>query len=596
MQVQELQAKEFLAHLRRHPMPEIMDDECFAALASVEAQYGGTITHGAGLEVRLGEEAQYVDYIMNIDVENLPDINSLWYELDYAEFLKASRTGEKIQPCLFANTDAEKSLDAAYWDALLPPFLGEARANNLRPALDRVIERLPHRAYIKQIGTMTSRGELDVMRLVIMFPSWETIPDGLAAIGWQGDTEKLRDALAPWRETKTIAVNIDLGEKGVFPKIGVEVFSRWRHPLLVDKFLVRLEEAGLCLPSKADALRRWIRFRPDGDPFIQTLIAYFKLNYKDGKITEAKAYLEQSPYTHHHYFDAYEFPTRLDMEVTENHDGLPVGEDFALISECAENHVRCLRFYGGEQYEHLDCLLAVCREREIHTEVVLAAEASRERLSQIIEAGADSFLVEIETPTETDAGMAALSSLRELGFSKVRGKWFLHRENADELATVVQSIEKSGAEELIISGMCTNPENHRFPSREQLEQAARFIQSYENAPGMKLSVDSCFSPLRAYLGGEDPKQNGNRGITRGCEAGRSFCAVRADGKFSPCLHLPAAGETGPLAEYWKRSLTLQGLREDENSAHCAACAYKRRCLPCPATGEAIAKCPLSGQE
>ena len=52
MQVQELPAKEFLAHLRRHPIPEIMDDECLNALASVEAQYGDTITHGAGLEVR----------------------------------------------------------------------------------------------------------------------------------------------------------------------------------------------------------------------------------------------------------------------------------------------------------------------------------------------------------------------------------------------------------------------------------------------------------------------------------------------------------------------------------------------------------------
>ena len=77
MKVKELSAKCFLAHLRRHPMPEILDDECLAALASVEAQYGGTVTHGAGLEVRLGEEARYVDYIMNIDEKNIPGIESL---------------------------------------------------------------------------------------------------------------------------------------------------------------------------------------------------------------------------------------------------------------------------------------------------------------------------------------------------------------------------------------------------------------------------------------------------------------------------------------------------------------------------------------
>ena len=68
MIVQELPMREYYAHLRRHPIPEIMDDACLAAVANVEAQYGNTITHGAGLEVRLGEQARYVDYIMNIDV------------------------------------------------------------------------------------------------------------------------------------------------------------------------------------------------------------------------------------------------------------------------------------------------------------------------------------------------------------------------------------------------------------------------------------------------------------------------------------------------------------------------------------------------
>ena len=103
--------------------------------------------------------------------------------------------------------------------------------------------------------------------------------------------------------------------EGVLEKIGVEVFSKWRNPVLADRYIGRMEEAGLCLPFKAEALRRWTRIRPDGDPFIQTLIAYFKLNYRDGRITEAKAYLEQTPYPHHHYYDAYDRPVRLDLEL-----------------------------------------------------------------------------------------------------------------------------------------------------------------------------------------------------------------------------------------------------------------------------------------
>ena len=151
--------KDFLAHLHRHPIPEIMDEECLADLESVKAQYGDTITHGAGLEVRLGKEARYVDYIMNIDETVIPNVESLWYEIDYAEFRKARETGEKISPCLFANIKFTHQ-DAAAWDAFLPPFLGEDRAKKLRAPLERVMENLPKGASFKQIGTMTSRGEI----------------------------------------------------------------------------------------------------------------------------------------------------------------------------------------------------------------------------------------------------------------------------------------------------------------------------------------------------------------------------------------------------------------------------------------------------
>ena len=422
--------KDFLAHLHRHPIPEIMDEECLADLESVKAQYGDTITHGAGLEVRLGEEARYVDYIMNIDETVIPDMESLWYEIDYAEFRKARETGEKISPCLFANIKFTHQ-DAAAWDAFLPPFLGEDRAKKLRAPLERVMENLPKGASFKQIGTMTSRGELDVMRLVIMFPGWETIPDGLAAIGWRGDTAALREALAPWRETEKIAVNIDLGENGVLPKIGVEVFSRWRHPLLVDMFITRLEAAGLCLPSKAEALRRWIRIRPDGDPFIQTLIAYFKLNYRDGKIAEAKAYLEQSPYVHHHYFDAYERPVYVDFMLKNGEGTLPVGEALKRLDECGKERIRRVRFLGdAAAYEHLDRLLAECKSGGLSATVVLPAERIPDsRLGEIFALGAEAYIAELGADGEPEETIRAL--LRAGLSNRTAARWIMTRENAE---------------------------------------------------------------------------------------------------------------------------------------------------------------------
>lgn len=618
MEEKELAVKSWLAHLRRHPVPEIVSAECMAALSSVEAQYGETESYGAGLEVRLGNPAAYVDYIMNIDEENIPKVKSLWYEIDYEEFSRAAATGKRIEPCLFANVGEEDY--RTFWDEVLPPFLGEERAKRLRAPLDRVTAHLPEKAFIKQIGTMTSRGELDIMRLVIMFPSWESIFPGLTAIGWQGDTAELASALQPWKESQKIAVNIDLGADGVLPKIGIEVFSRWRHPLIVDKFIMRLEDAGLCLPEKGEALRRWIRLRPDADPFRQTLINYFKLNYKDGKITEAKAYLEQTPYINHHYFDAYEFPGRVDFYLRDGERELSADSALQLLARCGENRLRRARFMGIEGYGALGRLLGGCRENSIRAEVSLTEPVSREALEIMIAAGADSFLMDMDGET----GWAAnIETLRSLGFAGFRLRWFMHRDNAQDLPQIIHRAGETGAQELIITGMkpCDSGLRRENPTRGQLIAAAEIINAWlkENlrdgdavnepqdggpdaAPGanetaedetksrMELTVESCFSPLRAVMGGTDEKKNGNRGIGRGCEAGRFFFAVKADGSFTPCPYLDAQETYDSITDYWDHSPSLKKIRGQ--SGH-EGCPYARRCLPCVAAIKGADDCPVN---
>ena len=592
MEEKELAVKNWLAHLRRHPMPEIVSEECMAALSS------------------------------------------LWYEIDYEEFSRAAATGKQIEPCLFANVGEEDY--RTFWDDVLPAFLGEERARRLRAPLDRVTERLPEKAFIKQIGTMTSRGELDIMRLVISFPSWESIFPGLTAIGWQGDTAELASALEPWKESQRIAVNIDLGADGVLPKIGIEVFSRWRHPLIVDKFIMRLEDAGLCLPEKGEALRRWIRFRPDADPFRQTLINYFKLNYKDGKITEAKAYLEQTPYINHNYFDAYEFPGRVDFYLRDGERALSADSALRLLAQCGENRLRRARFMGVEGYEEFDRLLGVCRENSIRAEVSLAEPVSREALEQMIAAGADSFLMDMEEET----GWAAnAETLRALDFAGFRLRWFMHRGNAQDLPRVIRRAGETGAQELIITGMkpCSPGLRRENPDHGQIIAAAEIINAWQKenlrngdtanelqdgaakeaqnvdaanelqdgvpaaAAGtdetagtdaksrMELTVESCFSPLRAVMGGADEKRNGNRGIGRGCEAGCWFFAVQADGSFTPCPYLDAQETYGSITEYWEHSPLLKNIRKQ--SGH-EGCPYARRCLPCFAVIREACDCPV----
>ncbi len=600
MIIQELPMREYYAHLRRHPIPEIVDDACLTAVANVEAQYGNTITHGAGLEVRLGEKARYVDYIMNIDVEHIPFVSSLWYEIDYAEFAK----GGPIEPCLFTNLALAEHSYSELWDKMLPPFMGERRALRLRAPLDRVTAALPKGASIKQIGTMSGRGELDIMRLVIIFSVWESVFEGLKAIGWQGSTEALREALEPWKETKNVAVNIDLGEAGVLPKIGIEVCSNWRHPLLMDKFIARLEEAGLCLPAKGEALRRWIRIRPDGDPFIQTLIAYFKLNYKDGRITEAKAYLEQSPYIHHHYFDAYDRPLRLDMELADGQKILPVGKALALIRDCGQNRVRRVRLTGDVAgYKDLTFLLRESKKQGVEAEIVITGKAQETWLAAMAAGGADTFLVDMEGAADVVA-KTTLQLLQKLRFSNVRARWYMHQGNSEELKAVVETAAGLGVQELLITGakpQAGNKMKAQLPGWAQMEAAAAFIREYKGQDQkMRLAVESCFSQLRAFMGGTDARYNDNQGIGRGCEAGRSFFAVAADGSFTPCLYMeknsgiPTAGccDAEGIVACWEESPVLRTLRcSEERIRECADCCFQRRCLHCQALGRDIT-CPV----
>ncbi|MBO7048348.1 MAG: hypothetical protein J6W62_05515 [Spirochaetia bacterium] len=530
MKYQEQTVNSFLAHLKRHPIPEIISDECMEALGSVQKQYGDVISHGAGLEVRLGNPERNVDYIMNIDEDKIPGAESLWYEIDYDEFKKAYETGREICPCLFINTSKDPEKYDELCDKTLPPFLGEERARKLRPALDRLFGQLPEGAVIKQVGTMSSRGELDIMRLVIIFRNWETVTTGLVDIGWQGDIAAVEAALSQWVGTGNIAVNIDLGEHGVLSKIGFEVFSPYNSPVLVDLFLSRLEDLGLCLKEKGDALRQWIRICPDGNPFIQTRINYFKLNYKDGKISEAKAYIEQSPYRYHTYFDHYDRPERLDIELADEKQIMPLDKVKALLAEFAEERGKIVRFFGSTAYDGLEQILETCRTLG---------------LESVVEPYAD------------------------------KNRWVMDNQNYRELQNVLEEADKNGVEKIILA-----ESRKDTPDLSHIKEAVEILKNWKGKT--KFEIESCFSRLGACLGGEDPKKNPNRGIECGCEAGRSFFAVRSDGSFVPCLELDGAGEHDTVVHYWEESQALKKLRQRTmHSTECESCPYKRRCLPCP---------------
>ena len=546
MELQDLSVKDYLAHLQRHPMPEIISDECMAALSNVRAQYGDALTHCAGLEVRLGDPERYIDYIMEFDESGIPGADRLWYELDYGDIAK----GGQLQPCLFYTAYWNAATDKGCIKELLTGFLGKKRAGSLYHPLLRIMA-VDSAMYVRSIGTMTSRNELDIMRMVLYFPTWEGIFRGLSDIGWKGDIKALRAALEPWKDAWSTEVAVDLGPEGVLPKIGFEIFSPyWKHPQLMDRVIARLEDAGLCLPSKGAALRRWIRLLPDGDPFIQTFIAYFKLHY---------------------YYNAYAQPVFADMELKNRSDTLSLKDATHWLDELNANRVRNVRLIGDvPAYEPIRELLAHCKKLGICSQIFIGSNVSEEWLAGISAAGVSGFIIDFDI----------LKTLQGVDVAKVSALWYMSKDNADALPQVVSAAEKLGVKELILTGMTPQKTAKGYPDREQLLQAARAIRNVKAQ--LTLTVDSCFSPLRAILGGEDPRRNTNRGIERGCSAGRDRFCIRASGRLSPCIYMEASETFNSLAAYWNHSETLQKLRsrEKNTAAACKDCCYRRHCLSC----------------
>lgn len=245
-----------------------------------------------------------------------------------------------------------------------------------------------------------------------------------------------------------------------------------------------------------------------------------------------------------------------------------------------------MRFLGDvAAYAHLDRLLAECKSGGLSATVVFPAKSiPNPRLGEIFALGAEAYIAELGEdgePTET------VRALLRAGLSdRTAARWIMTRENAEKLSEVVQGLEPFALRELIVSG---GTPGRTLLAREQMESAAQFINEYsepgeeeENGGGkMKLKAESCFSPLRAMMGGEDAKQNANRGVARGCTAGRDHFCVRPDGSFVPCADYGKAESYGSIMEYWERSSVLNTLR-DVQSPDCQKCAYARRCLPCPA--------------
>ena len=154
---------------------------------------------------------------------------------------------------------------------------------------------------------------------------------------------------------------------------------------------------------------------------------------------------------------------------------------------------------------------------------------------------------------------------------------------ADDFPAMLELAERYGVSELVVLVFKPNADHElpSLPTGEQVREIAKTIRAYQGP--VKVTVEGCFSQLRAVLN-QRFFTNLNRGVSRGCGAGRDGISVSADGKLTPCRHLEIEEDWDDILAYWQGSETLKKLRamEDEPQSPCNSCKYQRYCLPCAA--------------
>ncbi len=158
--------------------------------------------------------------------------------------------------------------------------------------------------------------------------------------------------------------------------------------------------------------------------------------------------------------------------------------------------------------------------------------------------------------------------------------------NMNEIPEIFDMAEKLGAycfrtERLMPMGRSIEKyKKYAISTQEYLELISKLI---EKSSSKEISSIKIEDPI-LYPNMEDFKKISNKVIYAGCEAGRSLCAVTANGEVLPCqwAHHPlmVAGNIRqkPLIEIWKTSEKFKVFRNPERiKGKCNNCNFLRQC-------------------
>ncbi|MCY4431905.1 MAG: hypothetical protein OXC11_16150 [Rhodospirillales bacterium] len=171
--------------------------------------------------------------------------------------------------------------------------------------IDAITDAVPEEGTLFQMGVMGARAA-PTARLCVKDLNREAKEHWLEAIRWPGNKARLRCTLASMAPLcGKIALNVDVLQNAVRPKLGLEIYSTeraltmepWRpilDALLAQGLVHRDKVAALAaFPSfrRFRQIGAWKRNPPLGHPVLATNMHHLKLVFDGEVVTEAKAYL-----------------------------------------------------------------------------------------------------------------------------------------------------------------------------------------------------------------------------------------------------------------------------------------------------------------
>jgi pyrroloquinoline quinone biosynthesis protein E len=464
---------------------------------------------------------------------------------------------------------------------------------------------------------MDSRAASDSVRIYTWPMKPENVLSLLSSLSWTGDpqpAQRVMDAISPYVFGGKFILSFDLFRDRISEKIGINFPPRQNKPGTLQALLAHLEDDWDCLPEKCDALMDWNQEKPIPETRLQNDISHIKFTIEEGEVRMIKAYLRQSDerrvsapqYRAHRHPQLMnlELTTRCPLHCPQCYVHLNTGEEMQLdtalywLREGKKAGIITVCLSGGETlcYSHLPELIRECRKLGLTSAISLSGiYADKECLKGLIGDGVSEIFISLNGSTEEinrrtrdgyQLAIDALQNLKELGFEHTCINWVMSKENAQDLPDMISLCEQYQVKLLAI--LAFKPDSayewERFPSVAQMKEAARQIKAYRGP--VEVAAESCFSQMRALLGRSALAGNLNRGIRRGCCAGRDQISVSVDGKLTPCRHLDVREEYDSILEYWEKSPFLAELRkvEDKRREPCLGCRYENNCLPCNAVG------------